>query len=70
MKLIYDAIKILTNDGKLPKVYKPHKLKGKRKGQWECHINGHNSDWLLVWEQNDSDLIMIMVNTGTHSDIF
>ena len=34
---------------------------------WECHIK---SDWLLVWQQNDSTLTLIMVTTGTHSDMF
>ena len=36
-------------------------------GEWECHIK---PDWLLVWEQNDTDLILLMLNTGAHSDIF
>ena len=47
--------------------YKPHKLKGDRKNQWECHIK---PDWLLIWEQHDQDLILVMINTGTHSDLF
>ena len=51
----------------LPKEYKPHKLSGNRLGQWECHIK---PDWLLVWEQNDNKLTLLMLNTGTHSDIF
>lgn len=70
MVKIFEAIKILTENGELPAEYKPHKLSGKRQGQWECHINGRSSDWLMIWEQNDVDLIMIMVNTGSHSDIF
>lgn len=37
------------------------------KGQWECHIQ---PNWLLVWEQNETELILILVNTGTHSDLF
>mgnify|MGYP000717648241 CR=1 FL=1 len=28
------------------------------------------SDWLLVWKQNDKELILILTDTGTHSDIF
>ena len=39
----------LRKDGKLPKLYKPHKLKGNFKGLWECHIE---PDWLLIWSQN------------------
>lgn len=61
------AILLLSQTGCLPKEYKPHKLSGNRSGQWECHIK---PDWLLVWEQNDQELILLMLNTGTHSDIF
>ncbi|MDE6549539.1 MAG: type II toxin-antitoxin system YafQ family toxin, partial [Muribaculaceae bacterium] len=32
-----------------------------------CHIE---PDWLLVWEQNDFELILLLIETGTHSDIF
>lgn len=38
MKVIYDAIKILTETGSLPTEYKPHKLTGNYAGKWECHI--------------------------------
>ncbi len=67
MELLREAIRILTTEGKLPSKYLPHPLHGDRKGQWECHIQ---SNWLLVWEQNDRELILIMINTGTHSDLF
>jgi mRNA interferase YafQ len=61
------AMKLLERDGSLPAEYRPHKLKGDRKNQWECHIK---PDWLLIWEQHDQDLILVMINTGTHSDLF
>jgi len=61
------AMKLLEQDGCLPAEYRPHKLHGDRKGQWECHIQ---PDWLLIWEQHETELILIMLNTGTHSDIF
>ena len=34
---------------------------------WEAHIE---SDWLLIWEQNDTELTLLMLTTGTHSDLF
>lgn len=67
MNLIYVAIELLSQTGKLPKEYKPHKLSGKYLGKWECHIKG---DWLLVWEQKEKELILLFTNTGTHADIF
>ncbi|MDE6335695.1 MAG: type II toxin-antitoxin system YafQ family toxin, partial [Muribaculaceae bacterium] len=44
-----------------------HKLSGTYAGAWECHLE---SDWLLIWEQNDSTLTLLMVDIGSHSDIF
>ena len=67
LQLIFDAITILSNNGSLPQQYRPHKLSGKRKGQWECHIE---PDWLMVWEQNDNELTLLFLQTGTHSDLF
>lgn len=39
-------------------------------GMWERHIGGRNSDWLMVWSQNDTELTLLMLRTGSHSDIF
>jgi mRNA interferase YafQ len=64
---IKTAIKILSETGALPAEYKPHLLKGDRKGQWECHIE---PNWLMTWEQNDNELTLLFLQTGTHSDIF
>lgn len=62
------VMSILVETGVLPNNYRPHKLRGK-KGNciWECHIQ---PDWLLVWEQQDEELVMLMLDTGTHSDLF
>lgn len=62
------VISILIETGSLPASYRPHKLKGfAGNNTWECHIKG---DWLLVWQQYDTTLTLVMVNTGTHSDLF
>lgn len=36
-------------------------------GMWECHIA---PDWLLVWLQDDNKLTLLMLDTGSHSDLF
>lgn len=61
------VLDILQEKGELPEQYRPHKLQGKYKGYWECHIN---PDWLLIWKQNDRQLQLILVDTGSHSDLF
>ena len=62
-----EVIKLLERDGRLPAEYRPHILHGNREGQWECHIQ---PDWLMIWEQEDAQLRLILVDTGTHSDLF
>ncbi|MDO4159203.1 MAG: type II toxin-antitoxin system YafQ family toxin [Prevotellaceae bacterium] len=61
------VVSILSETGKLPEKYKSHKLKGKYAGMWECHIK---PDWLLVWDQDDTNLVLLLLDTGTHSDLF
>ena len=45
--------------------YKDHKLSGNYMGTRECHIE---PDWLLIYEAGEEELIL--VRTGTHSDLF
>lgn len=61
------ALRILVEKGSLPQNYKPHKLSGKYRGLWECHLQ---PDWLLIWFQDDDKLILQLIDTGTHSDLF
>lgn len=42
-------------------------LHGDRQDQWECHIQ---PNWLLIWKQKGNELELLMLNTGTHSDLF
>lgn len=65
--LITEVIEYLVNGDILPAKYKAHKLKGNFNKQWECHIT---PDWLLVWQQNDNELVLLLLQTGTHSDLF
>ena len=67
IQLIYDAIALLRTTGSLPAQYRPHKLSGNMDGIWECHLK---NDWLLIWEQNDTELTLLFTGTGTHSDLF
>ena len=67
MKHITDAMDLLEATGTLPMKYRPHKLSGNKDSQWECHIE---PDWLMTWEQNDMELTLLFLQTGTHSDLF
>ena len=67
MELINEAMRLLAANGSLPAKYRPHKLSGKLQGVWECHIE---PDWLMIWEQSDTQLTLLFLQTGTHSDLF
>ncbi len=67
MNLLKTALDILQIDGELPSKYKPHTLIGNYKNHWECHIK---PDWLLIWLQDDNELTLLFINTGSHSDLF
>ena len=59
------VVERLLMDQPLEPKYKPHRLSGNWKPFWECHIE---PDWLLVWHDPEGKLIL--VRTGTHSDLF
>lgn len=61
------VVRLLAETGTLPAKYRPHMLTGNYAGIWECHIE---PDWLLLWKQNDTELTLLLLETGTHSDIF
>ena len=67
LNLLRNVVDILSQTGKLPPQYKAHPLTGNYKNRMECHIQ---SDWLLVWIQNDNELVLLFTDTGTHSDLF
>ena len=60
-------VRMLESGSELPSSYKPHRLRGEMSGLWECHIR---PDWLLVWKQNEDTLQLVLMSTGTHSDLF
>ena len=67
IRLLDEVVTHLVEKGKLSQKNKPHKLTGKYKGFWECHIQ---PDWLLVWKQDDTIRLITLTRTGTHSDLF
>jgi mRNA interferase YafQ len=65
--LMTSIIKKLANGEALDESCHDHPLKGEYDGCRECHIT---PDWLLIYEISDTDLILYLTRTGTHSDLF
>lgn len=56
----------LVAQNPLPAHYKDHKLKGEFSDCRECHIE---PDWLLIYIIDDCNNL-ILIRTGSHSDLF
>ena len=63
------VIKKLANGETLEPRYKNHKLTDDRYyvNCYECHIE---PDWLLVYQYRENELILLLVSTGSHSNLF
>lgn len=59
----------LANNEELDIKYKDHQLINNLRFEncRECHIE---QDWLLVYRKNNNNLILVLIETGTHSDLF
>ena len=53
----------------MPEKYRDHKLTNSKdyENVRECHIE---PDWLLIYEIIDDELILNLLRTGSHSDLF
>ena len=59
----------LANKEELDFKYKNHKLidDKKYKNCYECHIR---PDWLLIYQYYENELLLLLINTGSHSNLF
>ena len=69
---LYKVIASLAKLEALPLKNRVHPLTGygkEKKGEkyMECHIE---PDWLLIWVQKDNEMILVLTNTGSHSNLF
>lgn len=67
--LLEEVISMLVNEHPLPAKYRDHRLQDTRryKRMRECHIQ---PDWLLVYQIDRGKLILRLIRTGTHSELF
>ena len=65
MELLQQAIDILRIPDALPPKNRDHNLSGNYSKYRECHIE---SDWLLIYRQENNELLLY--RTGTHADLF
>lgn len=63
------VISYLASEQPLPEKYRDHALTNSReyKNVRECHIQ---PDWLLIYKIYNESLILKLIRTGSHSDLF
>ena len=62
-----DILNKLANGDTLAYKHKDHQLSGDMSDFRECHIE---PDWLLVYRIEKDKLVLIAIQTGSHSDLF
>ena len=64
-----EVITMLSNEQPLPEKYRDHALinSGDYKYMRECHIE---PDWLLIYKVHHDTLVLKLIRTGSHSDLF
>lgn len=60
-------VELLANEVPLPEQFKDHNLSGNYYGFRECHIA---PDWLLIYQVNNNELVLVLSRTGSHTDLF
>ncbi|OLR64172.1 type II toxin-antitoxin system YafQ family toxin [Peptoniphilus porci] len=64
---LFDIIEKIARDETLDEKYRDHSLAGNYKGTRECHIE---PDFILIYEKIDEVLVLSLVRTGSHSELF
>lgn len=66
LSLLKNIIDQLLLEQTLPPENRDHYLSGKYTGYRECHIQ---SDWLLIYKQDNENLILTVSRTGSHAEL-
>ena len=66
---IQTVITMLLNEQPLPEQYRDHALVNSRNytDMRECHVE---PDWLLIYKVYQDTLVLKLIRTGSHSDLF
>ena len=67
LSLLDSVIEQLKDGKKLNEKFKEHLLSGEFAEFHECHIK---PDWLFIYYVDENELVLVAVDTGSHSDIF
>ena len=66
---LMEVVSLLAAEKTLPEKYRDHALENSReyRNVRECHIK---PDWLLIYKIVEDRLLLKLIRTGSHSDLF
>jgi len=64
---LQQLLNLLSEGEPLPPSNRDHSLTGNFSGHRECHIE---PDWLLIYRIDEPDMQLVLVRTGSHSELF
>ncbi len=64
---IENVVSQLAAGEKLATNYRDHQLQGELSAYRECHIRG---DLLLLYQVIDKELVLVLIDIGSHSQLF
>jgi mRNA interferase YafQ len=67
ISLLDSVVNTLMSGKQLSEKYRDYELTSTLKGYRECHIE---PDWLLIYYVENDVLVLTLVDTGSHSDLF
>ena len=63
---LWAVVGLLCERATLPERYRDHPLSGDWAGHRDCHIR---PDWVLIYRVVESELVLSLARTGTHSEL-
>ena len=63
---IADVVRRLAEGETLPPQFRDHALAGNLAGLRDCHVE---NDWVLLYYIEQDVLVLVLADTGTHSDL-
>ena len=67
MKKLLAVVELLSQGADLPSHLRDHELKGRWKGIRELHLE---PDWLLAYQIQNDELVLLLIDTGSHAQMF
>lgn len=67
LRTLESVVEALARGEAIAPIYKDHALSGEYQSFRECHIK---NDLLLVYQIKKQDLILLLIDLGSHQDVF